>query len=250
MYSKKKEKDYHRQLTQKRRSMSLYSTAVKLAEYGEAEASIKTPQKRKTSKYVSKNWSRWKSFVQIICTVLGSSILYVIALKKYPTNSLVYLFMFTILGIFTVNLGVGLLFKYLSSGAYSISRLFFEFFYIIAIIVATISALYLPTVIVLLVVGKSVDWLKYLFIIAIIVFPIAYVIGLLFNHIKETGLSVREYFSYHFNRERKNEEKRKATEQIGRYNDFYRGLNRIQENYNRRTSRKLRAEDLVSSSSE
>ncbi len=97
---------------------------------------------------------------------------------------------------------------------------------------------------ILFVSGQLSEWIRYAFVTALIVFPISYVISILYNFIKERGMTVKEYFKYMTDTERRKKEKEEEKAKQDKLDNFYDDLENAKQSYEQKTSRKLEAEDF------
>lgn len=237
----KKESDYtrerHKRLSQKKQFKTKYLTEI--VQEKQDDMSTKPIPKRNLKRFL-----QIKLLVQFIVAVAVFSIFYVYTIQEYPTNGFIQLISFYLLYGFLILVVSGVFFRFLSGKGYNFSIIFYQFFYTIAIVIGVFGITYLPMLLILFVTGQIGDWIRYAFITALVVFPISYMISLVYNFIKERGMTVKEYMKYVVDKERRVKERAEEKEKQEKLYNFYEDLEKTKEIYDEKTSRKLSKKDF------
>ncbi len=174
----KKESDYkketHKRLLEKRKLKT--KSLWEIVRDKQDNMSTKPTHKRNLKKFL-----RIKMLVQILVTIAAFSIFYIYATQEHPTNGFMQLIAFYFLYGFVLLISSTFLFRFLSGKGYNFSVVFYQFFYTIAIVIAVFVITYLPMLLILFVSGQISEWIRFAFVTALIVFPISYVISIIFN---------------------------------------------------------------------
>jgi len=168
---------------------------------------VQEKQDKMTTKPITKRnlkkFLRVKLLIQFLITVVTFSLFYIYAVQEHPTNGFMQLISFYLLYGLVFLVVSGVFFRFLSGKGYNFSVIFYQFFYTVAIAVGVFGITYLPMLLILFVSGQLSEWIRYAFVTALIIFPISYVLSMIYNFIKERGMTVREYLKYITDKERR-----------------------------------------------
>ena len=119
-----------------------------------------------------------------------------------------------------------------------------EISYTLGVIIGTFATIYLPILLILFVSDRNSEWLKFAFITALIIFPLAYVFSTIHRFMKEEDLTLKIIISNIFDREKRMNKKKIASEKSKKLNEFYEEFERVSQNYENRVSKVLTEEDF------
>ena len=206
----------------------------------ELEAGVKPTVKRN-----AKRKMRISIFLRVSITILVFGAFYYYSISRHSENGFMELTAFYLLYGFAFSVLSGFFFKFLTGKGYNFSMMFYHIFYTIATAVGAFSALYLPTLLILFIAQKPVEWLSVAFIIGLIAFPIAYSVSTFLLFAKEKNIAPKKYLLYLLDFERRRNEKAKNLEEVKKLDEFYDKFDAASENYESKVSRKLTEEEIL-----
>ena len=206
----------------------------------ELEAGVKPTVKRN-----AKRKMRISIFLRVSITILVFGAFYYYSISRHSENGFMELTAFYLLYGFAFSVLSGFFLKFLTGKGYSFSIMFYHIFYTVATAVGAFSALYVPTLLILFIAQKPVEWLSVAFIIGLIVFPIAYSISAFLLFAKEKNMTPKEYLLYLLDFERRRNEKARNLEEVKGLDEFYNRFDAVSENYESKVSRKFTEEEIL-----
>jgi len=179
--------------------------------------------------------------ISVFIFIFGALVIY----AKHVDNGFTQLLFLSLGSIAGMTLIAIVSIKFLTTRSVNLLTIIFETLYIVVSILGAISISYLPIAIITLIAGKATI-LSYIFFYSVlVVYPLIHIINLINILSKERGMNKTQFITYLFSKDRKEYKKQLILEQKLRFEKLYENIERVQMNYQQRTSRYLTVEDIL-----